>query len=120
MPVAALPARNVPVVIVALIAIGVTAADLAVRGHISVWGIAGPLLVSGLLADAITALAHFSFDYIFPYDFPIFGPIAKGFNEHHDAPSLDPEDWVENLTLGSYGSCAVSAISFGFVLFSDH
>ena len=120
MSVPTLPGRSAPVIVAALLAICGTAADLLVRGHVTLVGLAAALAVSALLADAITALAHFSFDYIFPYDFPIFGPIAKGFNEHHDEPCLDPKDMVENFTLGGYGSCAVSAVSLGFILFSDH
>lgn len=120
MAVPALPNRSVPVVVAALLAIGGTAADLALRGQISPLGFVAALLLSALLADAITALAHFSFDYIFPYDFPIFGPIAKGFNEHHEEPSLDPKDAVENFTLGGYGSCAVSLVSLCVILFGGH
>jgi hypothetical protein len=105
---------------VAVTAICVTALDLVVRGDISWLGLLAALLLSALLADAITAFAHFSFDYIFPYNFPIFGPIAKGFNEHHEEPSLDPKDAIQNFTLGGYGSCAVSVASLGMILFSDH
>ena len=120
MSVPALPARSVPVIVAALIAIGGTIADLLVRGNVALLGFVAALVISAFLADAITALAHFSFDYIFPYDFPIFGPIAEGFNEHHDEPSLDPKDEVENFTLGAYGSCAISVVSLAFILFGDH
>ncbi|MEA3029936.1 MAG: hypothetical protein QOG13_1261 [Sphingomonadales bacterium] len=120
MSVPTLPGRSVPVIVAALIAIGGTAADLLTRGHVSLFGLVAALVISGLLADAITACAHFSFDYIFPYNFPVFGPIAQGFNEHHDEPSLDPKDKIENFTLGAYGSCAISIVSSGFILFSDH
>lgn len=120
MSVPALPGRSVPVIAAALIGILGTGADLLIRGEITPLGFVAALVISGLLADAITALAHFSFDYIFPYDFPIFGPIARGFNEHHEEPSLDPKDKVENFTLGAYGSCAISAVSLVFILFSDH
>jgi Lipid desaturase domain len=120
MSVPALPGRSVRVVVVAVLAICGTATDLALRGEVTPLAFLAALLLSALLADAITALAHFSFDYIFPYDFPIFGPIAKGFNEHHEEPSLDPKDAVENFTLGGYGSCAVSLLSLGVILFGDH
>lgn len=120
MSVPALPGRSVPVVVAAVLAICGTAVDLMLRGQLTLLGFVTALLLSALLADAITALAHFSFDYIFPYDFPIFGPIAQGFNEHHDAPSLDPKDAIENFTLGGYGSCAVSFVSLGVILFGDH
>jgi hypothetical protein len=120
MSVATLPARSVPVIAVALIAIGGTAADLLIRSNLTLFGFVIALAASGFLADGITALAHFSFDYIFPYDFPIFGPIAQGFNEHHDTPTLDPKDRIENFTLGAYGSCAISFVCAGFILFGDH
>ncbi len=120
MSVPTLPNRSAPAIVAAVAAIGGTAADLLIRGDVTLLGVLAALAISGLLADAITALAHFSFDYIFPYNFPIFGPIAKGFNEHHDEPSLDPKDKIENFTLGAYGSCAISTISVGFILFSDH
>jgi hypothetical protein len=120
MSVPTLPGRSVPVIVAALIGICGTAADLLIRGDVGVFGFVAALAISGLLADAITALAHFSFDYIFPYNFPIFGPIAQGFNEHHDEPSLDPKDKIENFTLGAYGSCAISVISLAFILFGDH
>lgn len=120
MSVPTLPGRSVPVIVAAVLAICGTAADLLIRGNVTFFGLVAALVISGLLADAITALAHFSFDYIFPYNFPIFGPIARGFNEHHDEPSLDPKDRIENFTLGAYGSCAISVVSLGFILFSDH
>ncbi len=120
MPVPTLPKRNAPVIAAAVIAICGTAADLLVRGNITFLAVIAALVISGLLADAITALAHFSFDYIFPYDFPIFGPIAKGFNDHHDEPRLDPKDKIENFTLGAYGSCAVSAVSLAVILLGGH
>jgi len=120
MSVPALPGRSVPVIAVAVLAICGTAADLLIRGNVTFLGLVAALLISGLLADAITALAHFSFDYIFPYNFPIFGPIAKGFNEHHDEPTLDPKDKIENFTLGGYASCAISVASLGVILLGDH
>jgi hypothetical protein len=120
MSVPALPARSVTVVVTAVAAICIAAVDLIARGEVTWLGVLAVLIVSALVADAITAFAHFSFDYIFPYDFPIFGPIAKGFNEHHDEPSLDPKDAVENFTLGGYGSCAVSAVSLVVTLVIGH
>lgn len=54
------------------------------------------------LADLITAIFHFGFDYVWPDRFPIMGPISVEFREHHAAPTLDPSDWVSNLTRGAY------------------
>lgn len=120
MSVPALPGRSLPVIVMAVLAICATATDLVLRGEIGLVGFVAMLALSAFLADAITALAHFSFDYIFPYDFPIFGPIAAGFNEHHEEPSLDPKDGIENFTLGGYGSCAVSLVSLGVILIAGH
>jgi hypothetical protein len=119
MSVATLPSRSVPAIALATAAICGTAAHLLAYGETTAFSLVAALVLSGFLADAITALAHFSFDYIFPYNFPVFGPIARGFNEHHDEPTLDPKDWVENLTLGAYGSCAVSILSAGVILVGD-
>lgn len=119
MTVPTLPNRSVTAIVAAVSAIGGTSAYLLLEEEVTWPACLLALLVSALVADAITAFAHFSFDYIFPYDFPIFGPIAKGFNEHHEEPSLDPKDAVENFTLGAYGSCAVSACSLILVLATE-
>jgi hypothetical protein len=100
MAILTLPGRSVSAIVLAVAAIGGGAANLCVRGDVTWLGLAAALAISAFAADSITALAHFSFDYIFPYDFPIFGPIAEGFNQHHDKPCLDPKDAVENFTLG--------------------
>jgi hypothetical protein len=70
------------------------------------------LFLSGFLADAFTALAHFGFDYVFPEKMPILGPIAREFREHHEYPTLDPSNYVENLTKGSYCSSVLSLLVF--------
>lgn len=119
MAILTLPARSVPAIVLAVAAVAGAVANLVVRGEVTWPGLLAALVISAFAADCITALAHFSFDYIFPYDFPVFGPIAEGFNRHHDKPSLDPKDAVENFTLGAYGSCAVSAASLPMILFSD-
>jgi hypothetical protein len=67
-------------------------------------------LLSGFLADMITGLAHFGFDYVFPYSMPILGPIAKEFREHHEEPTLDPSNYIVNFTKGSYGSLAMAGL----------
>jgi hypothetical protein len=119
MAILTLPGRSVSAIVLAVAAIGGGAANLCVRGDVTWLGLAAALAISAFAADSITALAHFSFDYIFPYDFPIFGPIAEGFNQHHDKPCLDPKDAVENFTLGAYGSCVVSTASLPVILFAD-
>jgi hypothetical protein len=59
--------------------------------------------VSGFLADLLTGLMHFGFDYVFPDWMPIFGPIAKEFREHHEEPTLDPSAYVVNSPRGRTG-----------------
>lgn len=120
MATATLPSRSIPAIGLAVAAIAAAAANLWLRGDISWLAFVAALVASAFVADAITAVAHFSFDYIFPYDFPIFGPIAEGFNRHHDRPCLDPKDAAENFTLGAYGSCAVSAASLPLILAADY
>ncbi|MEY9750140.1 hypothetical protein ABIF65_009514 [Bradyrhizobium japonicum] len=67
--------------------------------------------ISGFLADAFTGLAHFCFDYVFPESIPIFGPIAREFREHHEYPTLDPSNYIENLTKGAYASLPTTALT---------
>jgi hypothetical protein len=62
------------------------------------------IVLSSFIADALTALAHFGFDYVFRYQTPVLGPIAREFHEHHENPTLDPASYVENLTKGAYAS----------------
>lgn len=52
-------------------------------------------------------MAHFGFDYAFPHRLPILGP-AKEFQDHHDMPTLDPSDYVVNLSKGAYCSLPLS------------
>ena len=69
------------------------------------------IIISGFLADAFTGLAHFSFDYVIPYSMPVLGPIAAEFNEHHEAPDLDPAAYLANLTKGAYASLRVTLVA---------
>jgi hypothetical protein len=111
MAVLALPRRSAPVVLLASgLSLGLAAwFAFEVRPAWWMW----PLIfvLSGFLADALTGLAHFGFDYVFPWDMPILGPISREFNEHHEAPALDPGNIVDNLTKGAYASLLASAIA---------
>ncbi len=106
----ALPARAKPVIALAIsllvIAIYQTCQHPAAGVLLTVLA----LLLSGFVADAFTGLAHFGFDYVFPHDTPVLGPIAFEFNEHHAEPTLDPSSYVENFTKGAYASLPVSLI----------
>ena len=77
----------------------------------SVWLFVLALAISGFVGDLFTGLAHFGFDYVFPEKMPILGPIAKEFREHHDSPTLDPSDYVVNLTKGAYASLPLSIVT---------
>lgn len=84
--------------------------------HAGAWLAVVAFLASGFLADLLTGLMHFGFDYVFPEWMPILGPIAKEFVEHHEEPTLDPSAYAVNFTKGSYGSflaaTLVSILSF--------
>lgn len=67
--------------------------------------------LSGFFADMLTAFFHFGFDYVFPYSMPILGPIAREFRAHHEYPTLDPSNYVVNLTKGAYASFPLSLIA---------
>lgn len=116
MAVLALPKRSAGVVALAVAASAALVGYVLLEIQLPFW--AWPLIffVSGFLADAITALAHFGFDYVFPYGAPILGPIAREFNEHHDAPGLDPGNLVDNLTKGAYASLVVSTLALAVLL----
>jgi len=76
------------------------------------WLVPLAFLISGFLADLFTAVAHFCFDYVFSEEIPIMGPIALEFREHHECPTLDPEDYVVNLTKGAYCSLPLSLAAY--------
>lgn len=106
----ALPSKAPLAIVVAAVALPFALGLVAASGEASVLlGIAA-FLVSGFLADAFTGIAHFAFDYVFIHTTPIFGPIAREFNEHHDEPTLDPSAYVENFTKGAYASLPLSLL----------
>jgi hypothetical protein len=69
--------------------------------------------LSGFITDLVTGLAHFSFDYIWPDNFPIFGPISVEFRAHHERPTLDPSAVLTNLTMGAYVALPFAIITIG-------
>lgn len=75
--------------------------------------------ISGFIADAITGIAHFGFDYIFPPSTPILGPIALEFRNHHDYPTLDPSNFIVNFTKGAYASIPISIVTLGMAMNLD-
>lgn len=60
--------------------------------------------VGGFITDLISGLFHFSFDYVWPPNTPIFGPVSVEFQNHHKRPGLDPSAIIPNLTRGAYGA----------------
>jgi hypothetical protein len=106
----ALPKTSKLTVVGALIAFGFALRSVQTQDAASLWLALLAFAVSGFLADLFTAFAHFGFDYIWPDHIPILGPVAKEFREHHDCPTLDPADYVENLSKGAYCSLPLSLL----------
>lgn len=112
-----LPKSSKSVVIAAIAAWFVAAYLVAHHEASNVWLALLTFFISGFLADAITAFAHFGFDYVFPERMPILGPIAREFREHHDCPTLDPADYVVNFSKGAYSSLPVSLVVIALSVF---
>src|SRR5690349_8328794 len=90
-----------------IIALSVVAQCFAIGALVSSFELNIPLLIAAFfigtyLADLNTAIFHFGFDYVWPDNFPIMGPISLEFRRHHDRPTLDPSDMGGNLTRGAY------------------
>lgn len=105
-----LPKSSKIIIFLSIAALGIALYYTCRHGYASVWLALVAFVISGFLADLFTGLAHFGFDYVFPDETPILGPIAKEFREHHEYPTLDPSNYVENLTKGSYGSLLLSVL----------
>jgi hypothetical protein len=74
------------------------------------WVIA--FFVGGFLTDLISGLFHFSFDYVWPANTPLMGPIAVEFRGHHRKPGLDPSAIVPNITKGAYGALPFAGVTW--------
>lgn len=105
-----LPKTSKPLVIVAAIAFTVALCSVCTRDDADPLSSVISLLISAFFADMFTGLAHFGFDYMFPEKMPILGPIAREFRAHHEHPMLDPSNYPENLTKGSYCSLPLSLV----------
>jgi hypothetical protein len=106
----ALPKSSKATIIISIMAFGVALYRVALHDDLTPWLVLAAFVISGFIGDLFTGLAHFAFDYVFPDDMPIMGPIAKEFREHHDCPTLDPRDYVVNLTKGAYSSLPLSLV----------
>lgn len=98
----ALPKSSKPAIVASIVLFVLALASVSVHEGRNLWLAGAAFLISGFLADLFTALAHFGFDYVFPEDMPILGPVAREFREHHQRPTLDPRDYVVNLSKGAY------------------
>lgn len=76
------------------------------------------IIISAFIADLFTGLAHFGFDYVFPYNMPILGHVAFEFNEHHAEPTLDPSSYVENFTKGACASLPISVVGLVLLIYA--
>ena len=108
----ALPKSSKLTVVAALIAFGFAFQSVQGQESTNLWLALLAFAVSGFFSDLFTAFAHFGFDYIWADTIPILGPVAKEFREHHDCPTLDPADYVENLSKGAYCSLPLSILVF--------
>jgi hypothetical protein len=113
-----LPRTSKTIIFITLIALAVAYYRVAIHGGGDIWLVLIAFVLSGFIADLFTALAHFSFDYVWPDEVPILGPISVEFREHHDCPTLDPSNYQENFTKGSYGSlfACVLIVGLSFVM----
>jgi hypothetical protein len=106
----ALPKSSKPIVIFAIALLITAFLAIATAGAAYLWLVLPAFFLSGFLADLFTGVMHFGFDYVFPDEMPILGPISVEFRQHHSRPTLDPSNYVENLTKGAYGSIVLSVI----------
>ncbi|MEQ1950260.1 fatty acid desaturase CarF family protein [Mesorhizobium yinganensis] len=110
-----LPKESRITVLAGIILLVILFIKICVNYKISMWFIPCAFLVSAFVSDLFTGLAHFGFDYIFPEKMPILGPIASEFRQHHDDPTLDPQDYVVNLTKGAYCSIPFSILGLALL-----
>jgi len=67
--------------------------------------------IGGFITDLLSGLFHFGFDYVWPPNFPIMGPIAVEFQQHHKTPTLDPSAILINMSKGAYAALPLSIIT---------
>jgi len=111
MAVFALPQRSKATVVACIALQAVALYVVANHGHRSFWLAVAAFFAAGFLTDWISGLAHFGFDYVWPAQMPILGPIAVEFRQHHENPTLDPSAVLVNLTKGAYGALPFAAIT---------
>jgi hypothetical protein len=111
MPVLTLP-KSSKVAVLACVAFQIYAFDAAAHHwQGSYWIPIVAFFIGGFVTDWLSGLFHFSFDYVWPPQFPIMGPIAVEFQEHHAEPTLDPSALATNLTKGAYGALPLAVFT---------
>ncbi len=105
-----LPEASRPVVAVCILLQAFAVYALANRQHRSFWLTVIAFFIGGFVADLISGLFHFSFDYVWPPNTPIMGPISVDFQAHHVEPTLDPSALATNLSKGAYGALPLALI----------
>src|SRR6201988_2656871 len=89
MAVLSLPKQSRVVVLVLLILQVIALYAVANHGQRNLLACVIAFFVGGYITDTISGMFHFSFDYVWPARFPIFGPVAVDFRGHHLKPDLD-------------------------------
>jgi hypothetical protein len=120
MAVFALPQRSKATVIACVALQAAALYAVANHSHRSLWLAAAAFFAAGFLTDWISGLAHFGFDYVWPPQMPILGPIAVEFRHHHENPRLDPSAVLVNLTKGSYGALPFAVITLAVAAVSGN
>jgi hypothetical protein len=110
----ALPESSKPTILVCIAAFAAAFWIVSTHSGGNLWLAFLAFVISGFIGDLFTALAHFGFDYIFPEGMPILGPVAREFRQHHDCPTLDPTNYVVNLSKGAY--CCLPLVAIVLIL----
>lgn len=87
--------------------------ELCKLNHFTLYTFIAAFFIGGFITDLLTGLAHFGFDYIWPDDMPILGPISVDFRAHHSMPTLDPSALDVNFTMGAYAGLPFSLATLG-------
>ena len=114
-----LPHGSTMTVVVCFATLGVASYLVATHEAATPWLAVVAFFIGGYVTDWFSGLAHFGFDYVWPPQFPILGPIAVDFRGHHERPGLDPSAVLVNLTKGAYGSLPIALITIPIAIRSE-
>ncbi|MGK7882314.1 MAG: fatty acid desaturase CarF family protein [Crocosphaera sp.] len=87
--------------------------ELFKLSHVTIYLLIAAFFIGGFITDLLTGVAHFCFDYIWPDETPILGPIAVDFRAHHFMPTLDPSAIDVNFTMGAYAGLPFTLTTMG-------